>query len=340
MFLVSCAPCGSTVTIPAPCADPQATPDALDKSSLPPLTPQAGFLANSSASSLIPDPFSVPHHGEICDNSALFISAIADEAALLSSEETKERHQQPLCSTKQAENHVEELFGPLKQLFDEAHQHYHSPLTQQQDQDSSIWTHQQPPSVVKEDPFSVPVSIITQEEVEPPPDHWEDDITASLVPSAVLNIATQDQKTFSCIVESMPQEDVSTIPPQHVLLTCGEDLWQLFKDGKHQFSITVHQDDSSNLHVPSATVSDCTIDDFKVPEAPQKCLCKSPPSKEDDPFPCDEEWGDKEWGDTEKNLFHLEKKLVTQKKTPRFLKTLRKSHVTTQGMIPAHQCIF
>ena len=148
----------------------------------------------------------------------------------------QKRHQQPPDSTKQAETHVEELFGPLKQLFDEAHQQHPSPLAQQQDQDSSIWTHQQPPSVVKEDSFSVPVSIITQEEVEPPPDHWEDDVTASLVPSAVLNIATQDQKTFSCIVEFMPQEDVSTIPPQHVLLTCGEDLWQLFKDGEHQFS--------------------------------------------------------------------------------------------------------
>ena len=146
-------PFGSTVTIPAPCADPQVTPDALDNSSLPPLTPQDGHLANSSASSLIPDPFCVPHHGEICDNSALFISAIADEADLLSSEETKERHQQPPDSTKQAETHVEELFGPLKQLFDEAHQQHPSPLVQQQDQDSSIWTHQQPPSVVKEDPF-------------------------------------------------------------------------------------------------------------------------------------------------------------------------------------------
>ena len=212
----------------------------------------------------------------------------------MSSEETKERHQQPPDSTKQAESHVEELFGPLKQLFDEAHQQHPSPLAQQQDQDSSIWTHQQPPSVVKEDPFSVPVFIITQEEVEPPPDHWEDDITASLVPSAVLNVATQDQKTFSCIVESMPQEDVSAVPPQHVLLTCGEDLWQLFKDGKHQFSITAHKDDSSNLPVPSATVSDSTVDDFKVLEAPKNNLCKSPPSKEDDPFPFDEEWGDTE----------------------------------------------
>ena len=155
---------------------------------------------------------------------------------------------------------------------------------------------------MQEDPFSAPVSIMTQEEVEPPPDHWEDDITASLVPPAVLNVATQDQKTFFCIVESMPQEDVSNIPPQHILLTCGKDLWWIFSDGKHQFSITANQDDSSNLPVPCATVPASTVDHFKVLEVPRNYLCKSPPSKQDDPFPFDKEWGDKEWRDAEETI--------------------------------------
>ena len=60
------------------------------------------------------------------------------KADLLSSEETKERHQQPPDSTKQAETHVEELFGPLKQLFDEALKQHPSPLAQQQDKTAAF----------------------------------------------------------------------------------------------------------------------------------------------------------------------------------------------------------